>query len=948
MPPALRPRSTPSARTQNKVNTMLMFRWTWKAPLLEMDLIMIPGTMSEEPMHSRRCIQKPFDDIEHPAGDLIDVNNPDVPSLPTRPRIQRVLLTLRDTLQSAFNSFGICRLYPRRPSFEPSKFIPSSLLAKSCLIVVQGTGSKANVLPPPFPFPNTTIYRLMSWMNSGSHQKLEPEVQHLVKDVLQATDFNIKHLEGFSVKRSLRELDKDEGREKITFPDDWIETDVTIDIPMKSRDEGPKTYTIPGFHYRPLVEVICAAFADVQASAFHLFPFKRLWKDPLDDHEERIFDELYSSDAWLEAQDNLHKLPKEPNCSLEHIIAGLMLFSDATHLANFGTAKAWPLYLYFGNLMKVLIAAIKDMGSCACPHCLTLKSKFGSLGLIKDMKSQMINLQVYATTKVIQACEFIYKYGNTVDGSKVEHTLGEGSWIPTMNQFVNKLGSLGSDPFRMLVIDFMHECELGTWKALFTHLIRLLYALSGGSQLVATLDSRFRQVPTFGNGTIRKFANNTSEMKRIAACDFEDILQCSIAVFEGLFPAEHDSAVQSLLYRFAQWHALVKLRIHSDSTVNFLEQTFKTLSWMLQKFRRDTCATFKTMELPKEKAARQRRLTQRSEPNATSMESSGARIKKFNLGTYKFHAMGDYVSTIWLFRMMDSFTTQMGELAHRALKVFYPLTSKLDSPAQLAKHKCRCRVLRWVAEAGDMPPPGTHSPADASPSMSSGQHHHIAITQGSPIQLFTFLQEYNGDPAVQNFIPKLKDHILFRLRKLDISYCDHTFTDEEHNTVIIPNNTIYSVHTMQVYYITYDFRREYDTINPRTHADIMVLSGELMPSHPYWYAWVLGIYHMEMWLMNRGQPTKQCLEVLWVRWLAPLRSHRSSMKYTHLPKVAFVDESDLDAFGFLDPSQEEEEEEEEEEGDYALSDEELEEGDDDGDGEDKEGWDGDVFDDLSF
>lgn len=155
----------------------------------------------------------------------------------------------------------------------------------------------------------------------------------------------------------------------------------------------------------------------------------------------------------------------------------------------------------------------------------------------------------------------------------------------------------------------------------------------------------------------------------------------------------------------------------------------------------------------------------------------------------------------------------------------------------------------------------------------------------------------------QNFIPKLKDHVLFRLRKLDVSHCDHTFTDEEHNMVIIPNNTIYSVHTMQVYYTTYDLRREYDTINPRTHADVMVLSGELMPSHPYWYARVLGIYHMETWLTNGGQPAKQHLEVLWVRWLAPLRNHRSGMKYARLPKVAFVDESDPDAFGFLDPSQ---------------------------------------------
>lgn len=59
------------------------------------------------------------------------------------------------------------------------------------------------------------------------------------------------------------------------------------------------------------------------------------------------------------------------------------------------------------------------------------------------------------------------------------------------NTFAEKLGDLGFDTFRMLVVDFMHECELGTWKALFTHLIRLLYAFPGGERLVANLDNRF-------------------------------------------------------------------------------------------------------------------------------------------------------------------------------------------------------------------------------------------------------------------------------------------------------------------------------------------------------------------------------------------------------------------------------------------------------------------------
>jgi hypothetical protein len=54
----------------------------------------------------------------------------------------------------------------------------------------------------------------------------------------------------------------------------------------------------------------------------------------------------------LEAQNDLQRQPKEPGCSLECVITGLMFFSDATHLANFRTVKAWPLYLYFGNLSK--------------------------------------------------------------------------------------------------------------------------------------------------------------------------------------------------------------------------------------------------------------------------------------------------------------------------------------------------------------------------------------------------------------------------------------------------------------------------------------------------------------------------------------------------------------------------------------------------------------------
>jgi hypothetical protein len=99
--------------------------------------------------------------------------------------------------------------------------------------------------------------------------------------------------------------------------------------------------------------------------------------------------------------------------------------------------------------------------------------------------------------------------------------------------------------------------------------------------------------------------------------------------------------------------------MHSESTITFLEETFKKLSRKLRHFRKHTCATFTTVELPKEKTARQHRASQRSENGIASQEPSRARVKFFNLLTYKFHAMGDYAATIRFFGTTDSFTTQI-------------------------------------------------------------------------------------------------------------------------------------------------------------------------------------------------------------------------------------------------------------------------------------------------
>ncbi|KAG2154314.1 uncharacterized protein EDB93DRAFT_1044520, partial [Suillus bovinus] len=66
---------------------------------------------------------------------------------------------------------------------------------------------------------------------------------------------------------------------------------------------------------------------------------------------------------------------------------------------------------------------------------------------------------------------------------------------------------------------------------------------------------------------------------------------------------------------------------------------------------------------------------------------------------------------------------------------------------------------------------------------------------------------------------------------------------------------------------------------------------------------VLGIYYMDVMLDIEGPTKRHQIEVLHVRWMAPLTDHHSGINYARLPKLAFVEDSDRDVFGFLDPSQ---------------------------------------------
>lgn len=279
---------------------------------------------------------------------------PDVPPV-VAPIIPRVILHVRDLMRTGLNRFGLLREYLHRPSYDPDSSVPPEELANYAHPEPVLPKHDNQPLPPPWPFKNMSTYLILEWMGTGSTQKSVGEVDRLVKDVIRHQDFNIQDLADFSVRRGNKTLDmSDHGGTSTPFSGDaWIESKVDISIPSGMKDVGPKTYSITGLHHRSLVPVMKAAITDSTARRFHFSPFKRIWFSPTG-AEIRCFDEAYTSDAFLETHDKLQKQRNEPGCTCEKVVLGLMFWSDSTHLANFGTAKVWPVYLYFANLSKYI------------------------------------------------------------------------------------------------------------------------------------------------------------------------------------------------------------------------------------------------------------------------------------------------------------------------------------------------------------------------------------------------------------------------------------------------------------------------------------------------------------------------------------------------------------------------------------------------------------------
>ncbi|KAF8887132.1 hypothetical protein BD779DRAFT_1611603 [Infundibulicybe gibba] len=775
------------------------------------------------------------------------------------------------------------------------------------------------------PLSNPSTFLLMDWFYDGSQLKSLAELDTLVTNVILHKEFDPLELSNFRSSTEVKKLDSFSNPSTgLAFDDAWIEGTVNVPLPCEkvshqSEDIAPQ-FKVNKIFYRPPLSIINDAYI----------------------HEHKKIHEEY------------HPQPATPH--LETVIAAIMLWSDSTHLTNFGNASLWPIYLFLGNQSKYVRAKMTSLAAHHLAYIPKLSDTF------QDFYQEIYGHP--ATAAVMQLIwllildtEFMHAYvhgfefqfwdgiihirllGTKYDQSRRTRNAREDSEPHglTLNEhgggyFIKNGFPLdGFNHFSLYVPDIMHEFDLGVWRATFIHLMRILHA--HGNDTIQKLNWR----PTFGRNTIRKFSNNASAMKKLGARDYEDLLVVCRLFGSGPLPKPHNDIVLDLLFELATWQSFAKLRLHTETTLRALEDSTFRLGVALRRFQDHTCPFFATKDLPSEEAARvQRKAAQLLKPAASNTTTShkpttcadppGPKLRKFNLSTYKTHALGDYANTIREYGTTDGYSTQIGESEHRRVKRFYQTTWKANYTRGITKQERRQRLLKKIREqylrsksqdqklgaalkTASLEDGNGNNEDNSLPPTRPESHHHISNDRKHRLNIYRWPNEHEGDIAFQDFLPRLLDHLLGRLQGIPYDGDEQIFSTAERAHIHIQNNEIYEHKVLRVNYTTYDMRREQDSINPRTHADIFVLSnedpkGQTKP-HPYWYARVIGIFHAMVQYHPPGATTLERpkpMEFLWVRWFGRDLTHCCGWRRRRLPRIGFLDAAQDGAFGFVDPN----------------------------------------------
>ncbi|KAG8894351.1 hypothetical protein FRB99_001342 [Tulasnella sp. 403] len=751
------------------------------------------------------------------------------------------------TWETQPNAFNLVRCYSSPPSIIPDIASTMSNAFES------GSFHTAPMFLPPLlpkplsealgPFPNYSSFLHYSflWLREGLPFSNEATEQYN-KRVLYNPDFDPMQVD--SNFRRLKKAVAEFQPNPLSPAEGWKQSTVTINVPLGKPRGGQDhdlsaQFPVPGLYHRSIVDIVRRVLStDPNVKNFHLHPFRQYIQRPppatqptAEPTRSHVIDDIFNSDAMLKEYEDLMASPPEPDCPHERIIVGLQFWSDATLLANFGSAKLWPVYMYFGNQPKHERSR-PDLFACHdIAYVPTIeKANIHLLGTAADATVRRTTARKDDEDRkgrVEKARRFIYTQGKGVGSKDVDDILQPHSEVPTQNAFSVRFGPFGFDYHKMLAVDMLHEFEAGDWKAVFTHLLRMLHTVGG--TLVHEMDSRYRAIPPFGRDTIRRILSNPSELKRLAARDYEDFLQCAIPVFDDLFPDPHNSQILDFLFTLADWHSLAKLKMHTEETIAQLEMVTQVLGRERRRFGNITAAAFKTYETPSEARARARRQQQAANKMGASVASSAGsavstrREKTFNLNTYKAHALGDYASQIWFSSTYEVYSTRQGETRHRHKKRQYAGTNKRDFEKQIGNKTTVAENIRLI-DVQVAAAKGTISFAEEKANAvvedgivigPSERRYVVGESSKNFFRFSDFLRHNKGDPSTRHFNAQFLDHVLARLRGQDYSWDDPKMHSTDFRHVDLEKDRIYTHATIQFNYTTYDIRRSQDTVKSR-------------------------------------------------------------------------------------------------------------------------------------
>jgi hypothetical protein len=211
----------------------------------------------------------------------------------------------------------------------------------------------------PHPFKNDSYFEMVKHITLSASSHTRPGAKAIACSIADGK-IKRKEIRGFDPGRELDKLDKF-GAKSLLAGGPWKTGSVKLKMPCpraqnppyNSEKDAPE-FEVHGIQHRSLVDLITSHLMNpITAKSFIGTPFTEWWCPPGSSKPIRVYGEAHSSDVAMRLYEEVKGVPPPADHpDIQSVVVLLMLGSDSTHLASFGTASIWPLYVFFGNESK--------------------------------------------------------------------------------------------------------------------------------------------------------------------------------------------------------------------------------------------------------------------------------------------------------------------------------------------------------------------------------------------------------------------------------------------------------------------------------------------------------------------------------------------------------------------------------------------------------------------